>query len=109
MSLSLVTGLGISGLPSRWRQKTRRTCWVHSRYFLINPFVSGDQVKGGPVEGKIKRRFRSARIRALDRMLVTVPTKKMVTELISETDARCAGPRQVFCWNIPPPERIEEV
>ena len=56
--------------------------------FLDKPFVTGDTVKVGDIEGKVENvGFRSTRIRALDKMIVTVPNKKMIdAELVNETD-----------------------
>lgn len=111
--VSLVTGLGIGGLAFALAAKeTLENLLGSFTIFLDKPFRVGDQVKVGPVEGKIESvGFRSTRIRALDRMLVTVPNKKMVdAELINETEREVRRSRQVFLLeHSTPPERIEEV
>ncbi|MBK6444124.1 MAG: mechanosensitive ion channel family protein [Bacteroidetes bacterium] len=86
--LSLVAGLGIGGLAIALAAKeTLENLLGSFTIFLDKPFVVGDHVKAGAVEGTIDSiGFRSTRIRALDKMLVTVPNKKMVdAELINET------------------------
>ena len=87
--VSLVTGLGIGGLAFALAAKeTLENLLGSFTIFLDKPFVVGDQVKVGAIEGVVESiGFRSTRIRALDRMLVTVPNKRMVdAELINETD-----------------------
>lgn len=87
--VSLVAGLGIGGLAFALAAKeTLENLLGSFTIFLDKPFLVGDHVKVGTVEGRVESiGFRSTRIRAMDRMLVTVPNKKMVDfELINETD-----------------------
>lgn len=87
--VSLVTGLGIGGLAFALAAKeTLENLLGSFTLFLDKPFIVGDYVKVGGVEGKVESiGFRSTRIRAIERMLVVVPNKKMVdAELINETD-----------------------
>jgi MscS family membrane protein len=87
--VSLVTGLGIGGLAIALAAKeTLENLLGSFTIFLDRPFVTGDSVKVGTVEGKVEHvGFRSTRIRALDKMIVTVPNKKMIdAELINDTD-----------------------
>ncbi|HNP48047.1 MAG TPA: mechanosensitive ion channel family protein [Bacteroidia bacterium] len=86
--LSLVAGLGIGGLAIALAAKeTLENLLGSFTIFLDKPFIVGDQVKVGSIEGMVESiGFRSTRIRALDKMMVTVPNKKMVdAELINET------------------------
>lgn len=87
--VSLVTGLGIGGLAIALAAKeTLENLFGSFTIFLDKPFKIGDQVKVGSVEGFVESiGFRSTRIRALDRMLVTLPNRMMVeAELINETE-----------------------
>lgn len=87
--VSLVTGLGIGGLAIALAAKeTLENLLGSFTIFLDKPFYVGDMVKVGAIEGRVESiGFRSTRIRSLDRMLVTMPNKKMVdAELINDTD-----------------------
>ncbi|MBK6990129.1 MAG: mechanosensitive ion channel [Bacteroidetes bacterium] len=56
--------------------------------FLDKPFIVGDNVKVGAIEGRVETiGFRSTRIRGLDRMIVIVPNKKMTdAELMNDSE-----------------------
>jgi MscS family membrane protein len=87
--VSLITGLGIGGLAFALAAKESLENLLGSfTIFLDKPFVTGDSVKVGSIEGTVESvGFRSTRIRSTDRMMVTVPNKKMVdAELINDTD-----------------------
>ena len=87
--VSLVAGLGIGGLAIALAAKeTLENLFGSFAIFLDKPFTTGDFVKVGSVEGHVESvGFRSTRIRAADKMMITVPNKKMVeAELINETD-----------------------
>ena len=87
--VSLIAGLGIGGLAIALAAKESLENLIGSfTIFLDKPFVTGDTVKVGNIEGMVENvGFRSTRIRALDKMIVTVPNKKMIdAELINETD-----------------------
>ena len=86
--VSLVTGLGIGGLAFALAAKeTLENLLGSFTLFLDKPFIVGDTVKVGTIEGKVESiGFRSTRIRSLDRMMVIVPNKKMTdAELINDT------------------------
>lgn len=87
--VSLVAGLGIGGLAIALAAKeTLENLFGSFTIFLDRPFVVGDYVKAGDVEGTVESiGFRSTKIRAPERMMVTVPNKNMVdAELINDTE-----------------------
>ncbi len=81
---SLIAGLGIGGLAIALAAKESLENLLGSfAIFLDKPFVVGDLVKVGDIEGNIEKiGFRSTRIRTVEKSFVTVSNKKMVdTEL----------------------------
>lgn len=76
---SLIAGLGIGGLAFALAAKdTLENLLGSFTIFLDKPFVVGDTVKVGNVEGKVEKiGFRSTQIRSVEKSLVTVPNKKM--------------------------------
>ena len=87
--VSLITGLGIGGLALALAAKeTLENLLGSFTIFLDKPFVVGDTVRVGNIEGVVEGvGFRSTRIRSTEKMLVTVPNKKMVdAELINDTN-----------------------
>ncbi|MBP6335612.1 MAG: mechanosensitive ion channel family protein [Bacteroidia bacterium] len=97
--VSILTGLGIGGLAFALAAKeTLENLLGSFTIFLDKPFIIGDMVKVGETEGRIETiGFRSTRIRALDRTLVTVPNKKMVDyELINDTNREVRRARFVI-------------
>ena len=87
--VSLVTGLGIGGLAFALAAKETLENLIGSfLIFLDKPFVVGDIVKVGNVEGRVDSiGFRSTRIRGLDRIVVIVPNKKMTdAELMNDSE-----------------------
>ncbi|MFY9308487.1 MAG: mechanosensitive ion channel domain-containing protein [Bacteroidia bacterium] len=77
---SLVAGLGIGGLAIALAAKESLENLLGSfTIFLDKPFVIGDQIKVGSVEGKVENiGFRSTRIRTAEKSFVTVPNKKLI-------------------------------
>lgn len=77
---SLVAGLGIGGLAIALAAKESLENLLGSfTIFLDKPFVIGDVVKVGNVEGKVENiGFRSTRIRTAEKSFVTVPNKKLI-------------------------------
>ncbi len=78
--VTLIGGLGIGGLAVALAAKeTLENLFGSFTIFLDKPFVVGDHVKVGPIQGHVETiGLRSTRIRTLDKSLVTVPNKKMV-------------------------------
>lgn len=77
---SLIAGLGIGGLAIALAAKESLENLLGSfTIFLDKPFVVGDLIKVGSVEGNVEKiGFRSTRIRTLEKTFVTVPNKKLV-------------------------------
>lgn len=81
---SLIAGLGIGGLAVALAAKESLENLLGSfTIFLDKPFVIGDLINIGAVEGTVEKiGFRSTRIRTVEKTYVTVPNKKLVdTEL----------------------------
>ena len=77
---SLIAGLGIGGLAIALAAKESLENLLGSfTIFLDKPFVMGDLIKVGSLEGNVEKiGFRSTRIRTLEKTFVTVPNKKLV-------------------------------
>lgn len=77
---SLIAGLGIGGLAIALAAKESLENLLGSfTIFFDKPFVVGDFVKAGNIEGTIEKvGFRSTRIRTLEKSFLTIPNKKMV-------------------------------
>jgi MscS family membrane protein len=78
--VTLIGGLGIGGLAVALAAKeTLENLLGSFTIFLDKPFIVGDLVKVGAVNGHVESiGLRSTRIRTLEKSLVTVPNKKMV-------------------------------
>ena len=77
---SLLTGLGIGGLAIAFAaQESIKDLFGSITVFLDKPFLVGDTVKVGEIEGTVEKvGFRSTRIRTYDQTYVTLPNKKML-------------------------------
>jgi MscS family membrane protein len=77
---SLIAGLGIGGLAVALAAKESIENLLGSfTIFLDKPFVVGDHVKVGGIEGTVESiGFRSTRLRTVEKSFLTVPNKKMV-------------------------------
>ncbi len=87
--VTLIGGLGIGGLAVALAAKeTLENLFGSFTIFLDKPFIVGDNVKIGAINGHVEKiGLRSTRIRTLDKSMVIVPNKKMVdaeTENITE-------------------------
>lgn len=78
--VTLIGGLGIGGLAVALAAKeTLENLFGSFTIFLDKPFIVGDMVKVGNIQGHVETiGLRSTRIRTVDKSLVTVPNKKMV-------------------------------
>jgi MscS family membrane protein len=78
--VTLIGGLGIGGLAVALAAKeTLENLLGSFMIFLDKPFVVGEQVKIGDLEGVVESiGFRSTRIRTFERAEVSVPNKKMI-------------------------------
>ena len=101
--LSLIAGLGIGGLAFALAAKdTLENLLGSFTIFLDKPFVIGDTVKVGNVEGKVEKiGFRSTQIRSVERSLITMPNKKMIDaeleNLSMKSTTRAAFPLGIHC------------
>jgi MscS family membrane protein len=77
---SLVAGLGIGGLAIALAAKeSLENLFGSFTIFFDKPFVVGDMIKVGNVEGIVEKVvFRSTRIRTLEKSYLTLPNKSMV-------------------------------
>ncbi len=77
---SLIAGLGIGGLAVALAAKESLENLLGSfTIFLDKPFVIGDFIKVGGVEGHVEKiGFRSTRIRTVEKSFVTLPNKKLI-------------------------------
>jgi MscS family membrane protein len=77
---SLIAGLGIGGLAVALAAKESLENLLGSfTIFLDKPFLVGDHVKVGNIEGTVESiGFRSTRLRTVEKTYLTVPNKKMV-------------------------------
>lgn len=87
---SLLAGLGIGGLAIAFAaQESIKDIFGSITVFLDKPFLVGDVVKIGEVEGSIEKvGIRSTRIRTASRTIVTVPNKKMLDSNVDNLTQR---------------------
>ena len=98
---TLVGGLGIGGLAIALAAKeTLENLLGSVLIFMDKPFVVGEQVKVGQLEGIIESiGFRSTRIRTFERAVVSVPNKKMMDAEV-ENQTRREHRRARFSINL---------
>jgi MscS family membrane protein len=77
---SLVAGLGIGGLAVALAAKeSLENILCSFIIFFDKPFVVGDMVRVGHVEGTVEKvGFRSTRIRTVEKSYLTIPNRKMI-------------------------------
>lgn len=88
--LTLITGLGIGGIAIALAAKESIENLLGSfTIFLDKPFVVGDLVKVNNVEGVIEKvGFRSTWIRTVDKTMVTIPNKGMISGVLENMSLR---------------------
>lgn len=110
---SLIAGLGIGGLAIALAAKESLENLLGSvTIFFDKPFVIGDLIKVGSLEGNVERiGFRSTRIRTLEKTFVTVPNKKLVDSELDNLSLREIR-RVKFDFGIKynaPPEKLQVI
>lgn len=87
---SLIAGLGIGGLAIALAAKESLENLLGSfTIFLDKPFVIGDLIKCGGIEGNVEKiGFRSTRIRTMEKTYVTVPNKRLVDSELDNLSLR---------------------
>ncbi|MBC8109607.1 MAG: mechanosensitive ion channel family protein [Verrucomicrobia bacterium] len=87
---SIVAGLGIGGLAVALAGKeSLENLFASFTIFLDKPFVTGNVVKVGNVEGVVEKvGFRSTRIRTSDMSFLTIPNKMMVDQPLDNLSSR---------------------
>ena len=87
---SLIAGLGIGGLAIALAAKeTLENLLGSFTIFLDKPFVIGDLIKVGGIQGHVENiGFRSTRIRTLEKSFVTLPNKKLVDNELDNLSLR---------------------
>lgn len=110
---ALVGGLGIGGLAIALAGKESLENLLGSiTIFLDKPFVVGDLVKVGDLEGTVEQvGFRSTRIRTLEKSYVTLPNRELVNKPLDNLSLRTSR-RVKFFLSIPyntPTEKIKKI
>ena len=87
---SVVAGLGLGGLAVALAAKeSLENLFASFTIFLDKPFVTGDFVKVGNLEGTIEKvGFRSTRIRTPDKSFLTVPNKMLIDQALDNLSYR---------------------
>lgn len=87
---SVLAGVGIGGLAiALAAQESLKNLFGSLTIFLDKPFMIGDQVKIGDVQGTVEKiGFRSTRIRTADTTYVTLPNKVMVDSSVDNISSR---------------------
>ncbi|MCU0352691.1 MAG: mechanosensitive ion channel family protein [Cytophagales bacterium] len=104
---SILTGLGIGGLAVALAAKeSLENLFASFTIFLDKPFVVGDAVRAGSIEGTIERvGFRSTRIRTLDKSYLTLPNKMLIDQPLDNLTQRRFRRARYFIglpYNTPP-------
>jgi MscS family membrane protein len=110
---SLVAGLGIGGLAIALAAKeSLENLFGSFTIFFDKPFVVGDLVKVGNLEGVVEKvGFRSTRIRTLEKTYVTIPNKKMVDAELDNLSLRTFR-RVKFTFSLiynTPPDKLNAI
>lgn len=86
----ILAGLGVGGIAiALAARETLENLLASVTIFMDRPFVSGDAVQVGTVNGEIEKiGFRSTRIRTFDGSMITVPNKNLVTNTLENQTQR---------------------
>lgn len=87
---TLIAGLGFGGVAVAFAAKESLENLLASFMILVDkPFVIGDHIKIGSVEGKAEKiGFRSTRIRTFDKTLVSLPNKSLIGDSLENFSER---------------------
>jgi MscS family membrane protein len=87
---SVIAGLGIGGLAVALAAKeSLENLFASFTIFLDKPFVAGDVIKVGEIQGTIEKvGFRSTRLRTLDKSFLTVPNKMLIDQALDNLSYR---------------------
>ncbi len=87
---ALIAGLGIGGVAIALAAKESLENLLGSfTIFFDKPFVVGDMVKVGGVEGVVEKvGFRSTRIRTLEKSYLTIPNRNMISSELDNMSLR---------------------
>ena len=88
--LALVTSLGIGGLAvALAARETLENLFASFAILLDRPFVAGDAIKSGTIEGDIERiGIRSTRLRTDDGSLLVVPNRLLISQAVENLSQR---------------------
>ncbi len=88
--LALVTSLGIGGLAvALAARETLENLFASFAILLDRPFVAGDAIKSGTIEGDIERiGIRSTRLRTDDGSLLIVPNRLLIGQSVENLSQR---------------------
>ena len=88
--LALVTSLGIGGLAvALAARETLENLFASFAILLDRPFVAGDAIKSGTIEGEIERiGIRSTRLRTDDGSLLIVPNRLLIGQSVENLSQR---------------------
>jgi MscS family membrane protein len=87
---AIVAGLGLGGVVVALAGKeTLENLLASFSIFIDQPFVTGDLIKVGNITGNVEAvGFRTSRIRTLEKSIVTIPNKELVSQAVENLSFR---------------------